>query len=251
MRSFTDNYEDNSTDAGFQFVFHCDKCGDGYKSEFIESTTYRKGRGLRGLVQGVSMLGGLIGGGAGDISSSLERGINALSERFEGMSPDWHKEHQAAFEKAMNEARERFHRCDSCSSWVCDSCFNENERLCTECAPRQEVYAAKARSDAMRRNIDEAAGSATVWKDKLEGKAKKCPACGKPAGNGKFCGHCGASLAEKKCPDCGRENPSSAKFCTYCGASMSAVKKDTVCPECGAKTEPGLRFCSECGHKLS
>ena len=250
MKSFTNNYEDNSTDAGFQFTFYCDKCGDGYKSEFVQSTTYRKGRGLRGLVQGVSMIGELFGGSAGEIGYSLERGVNVLSERFEGMTPEWHKEHQAAFEKAQSEAVKHFQRCHSCNSWVCSACYNENEGLCTECAPRQEIYVAKARSEAMRRNIDEAAESATVWKDKLESKTTICPACGKPAGNGKFCGHCGASLALKKCPDCGRENAQGAKFCSYCGAPMAGKKQDT-CPGCGAEIQPGLRFCAECGHKLS
>ena len=47
LQSFTRNYEDNSTEAGFQFTFYCDLCEDGYKSSFIESETYKKGRGLR------------------------------------------------------------------------------------------------------------------------------------------------------------------------------------------------------------
>jgi len=250
MKSFTCNYEDNSTDAGFQFTFYCDKCGDGFKSEFIQSTMYRKGRGLRGLVQGVSMIGELFGGSAGDIGYSIERSVNVLSERFEGMTPEWHKEHQAAFEKAQSEAVKHFHRCHSCNTWVCDSCFNESEGLCTECAPRQEIYVAKAKAEAMRRNIDDAAESASVWRGKLESKTTVCPVCGKPAGNGKFCGHCGASLALNKCPACGQENAQGAKFCSNCGAAMTGKKQET-CPGCGAKIKPGLRFCDECGHKLS
>jgi tRNA(Ile2) C34 agmatinyltransferase TiaS len=54
LQSFTRNYEDNSTEAGFQFTFYCDLCEDGYKSSFIESETYKKGRGLRGLAQAVA-----------------------------------------------------------------------------------------------------------------------------------------------------------------------------------------------------
>jgi hypothetical protein len=42
LQSFTRNYEDNSTDAGFQFTFYCDTCNDGYKSSFVESETYKK-----------------------------------------------------------------------------------------------------------------------------------------------------------------------------------------------------------------
>lgn len=40
-KSFTRNYQDNSTEAGFQFTFYCDICNDGYKSSFIESETYK------------------------------------------------------------------------------------------------------------------------------------------------------------------------------------------------------------------
>ncbi len=53
LKSFTRNYEDNSTEAGFQFTFYCDICSDGYKCSFIESQTYKKGKGLRGLAEGV------------------------------------------------------------------------------------------------------------------------------------------------------------------------------------------------------
>jgi hypothetical protein len=65
LKSFTRNYEDNSTEAGFQFTFYCDICQDGYKSSFIASETYKKGKGLRGLAQGAGILGNLIGGRAG------------------------------------------------------------------------------------------------------------------------------------------------------------------------------------------
>lgn len=46
LKSFTRNYQDNSTEAGFQFTFYCDICNDGYKSSFIESETYKKRKGL-------------------------------------------------------------------------------------------------------------------------------------------------------------------------------------------------------------
>ena len=49
LTAFTRNYEDNSTEAGFQFTFYCDLCHDGYKTQFIESQTYKKGSLFRGL----------------------------------------------------------------------------------------------------------------------------------------------------------------------------------------------------------
>ena len=65
------------------------------------------------------------------------------------------KEHEKAFEMAQNEAKDHFHRCHGCHLWVCDSDFNEDEGLCVECAPRQDIYVAKAKAEAMRRNIDD------------------------------------------------------------------------------------------------
>ena len=35
---FVQNYQDLSTDRGFQFKFHCDKCGNGYMTRFQTST---------------------------------------------------------------------------------------------------------------------------------------------------------------------------------------------------------------------
>ena len=89
MRAFTRNYEDNSSEAGFQFTFYCDICNDGYKSNFIESETYKRGKGLRGISQGLGMLGSLVGGVVGDIGYSAERGGHILSENFQGQSPEW------------------------------------------------------------------------------------------------------------------------------------------------------------------
>ena len=35
---FVHNYDDLSTDRGYQFKFHCDKCGNGYMTQFQAST---------------------------------------------------------------------------------------------------------------------------------------------------------------------------------------------------------------------
>ncbi len=249
LQSFTRNYEDNSTEAGFQFTFYCDLCEDGYKSSFIESETYKKGRGLRGLAQGAGVLGSLLGGRLGNLGYSLERGGSILSDRFDGMSPEWQKEHENAFERAKNEAQQHFHRCHGCRKWVCDSCYNEDEGLCTECAPRQEISVAKARAGAVQRNIEEAAESTTVWKGRLESKTTVCSTCLKPAGTGKFCNNCGASLALAVCPKCKKENAQGIRFCNHCGASMSAPST-ARCASCGEENPPGTRFCGGCGARL-
>jgi class 3 adenylate cyclase len=50
----------------------------------------------------------------------------------------------------------------------------------------------------------------------------RCSKCGSdsPAGK-KFCGDCGAPLANN-CPNCGAENPPSKRFCGDCGAALAA-----------------------------
>ena len=251
LKSFTRNYQDNSTDAGFQFTFYCDICNDGFKSSFISSTTYKKKKGVKMLGQGVSLIGNIIGGQARNIAYSAERGGNILSERFEGKSPEWQKEHEVAFEHAQNEAMQHFHRCHACNKYVCDSCFNEDEGLCTACAPRQEVYVAKTRAAAMKRNIDAAGSSATVWKGEIESKTTICPSCGKPAGTGKFCNNCGASMELKVCQQCGAKNALTVKFCNNCGNPLNAPAPATgKCPDCGTENPPGTKFCGGCGAKL-
>ena len=247
LHSFTRNHSDISTEAGFQFEFFCDCCGNGYKSTFVKSSTYEKKAKSGRFGRMASGLGGLFGGKVSDIGWALERGSEVAGNRFETESPAWRKEHEAAFDQAQEEVRPMFKKCPACNKWVCADCWNDEENLCTDCAPREASYVAQARSRAMQRNIDEAAETATVWKGKLETRTTVCPSCGRPAGSGKFCNNCGASLALNRCPNCGAEVAQGLKFCGECGCSMNAGKR---CPECGFENEPGMKFCGECGTKL-
>lgn len=254
LQAFTRNYNDNSTEAGFQFTFYCDCCNDGYVSSFIESETYKK-KGLTRLIgQGASIAGSLFGGALSNLSNTAERGSDVLSQRFAGQSPEWHKEHELAFGRAQNEAQGHFHRCPNDNKYVCDQCWNEDEGLCVSCAPRQEVYVAQARAEAMKRNIDDAGSKATVWQGAIESKTTICPSCGKPAGNGKFCNNCGASLELKECPRCGAKNALTVRFCNNCGASLEEAAAPPVpsghCAACGFDNPPGTKFCGQCGNKL-
>ena len=257
LQAFTRNYNDNSTDAGFQFTFYCDVCNDGYKSNFIQSETYNKGGLLRGAGQAAGLLGGLLGGRASSVGHSAERGVDILSGRFDGKSPEWQKEHERAFEHAQNEVKQHFHRCPNCNKYVCDQCWNEDDGMCTRCAPRQEIYVAKARAEALKRNIDKAGESATVWQGAIERKTTICPECGKPAGSGKFCNNCGASMELKECPRCGAKNALTVRFCNNCGQNLAEApqpEKAAVppgrCAACGADNPPGTKFCGSCGNRL-
>lgn len=251
MQAFTRNYDDNSTDAGFQFTFYCDNCGNGYKSSFVESSVGRKKKGVDGIARGAGLLGSLIGNKASDLGWAAERAGGFLSDRMDDRSPEWRREYDQAFADAQEEVKAQGHfaRCHSCQQWVCHDCYNEDEGMCVECAPREDIYVAQARNRAMRRNIDEAVDTETVWSGKLEAKTTVCPECGKPAGTGKFCNNCGASLARNECPRCGATMAPGIKFCNNCGSPMAGgeQQKQRFCVECGTPLEPDVRFCGGCG----
>lgn len=215
MQSFTSNFEDDSTEAGFQFEFKCDLCGDGYKTSFIESATYRKGGFFRNLTGGISSGARIFG--LDNLAYGIDRGSSFFNSKFEGMTPEWHKEHEAAFEKAMNEAKNHFHRCHGCKKWVCDDDYNEDDNLCVECSPRENTEVAKARAERMVEQIREKASEASIFSGSIDKRQVVCHVCGKPVSQGKFCNNCGAQI------------------------SMSNCKK------CNAKLQPGSKFCSECG----
>ena len=94
LHSFTRNYNDLSTDAGFQYEFYCDCCGNGFKSTFKESSTYNSRKRTEGFGRGVGILSGLLGGRLGSIGNAIESGANVLRDRMEDRSPQWRKEQE-------------------------------------------------------------------------------------------------------------------------------------------------------------
>lgn len=136
------------------------------------------------------------------------------------MTPEWHKEHEKAFEVAQNEAKGYFTRCPKCSKWVCDSDWNEEDGLCVSCAPRANVEVASARADKRVQDIKEKAGETQVFTGDIEGKQTVCPRCKKPASEGKFCTNCGANMSLLKCENCGTESPLGTRFCGECGERL-------------------------------
>ena len=218
LQPFTDNFSDNSTEAGFQFTFNCHICGEGYQTKFISSKSYNTGRAAK-------TIGGLFGAAAQmlgkyNVGYGVERATDVLGEKFGEMSPQWRKEHDSTFELAQTEAKAHFHRCPKCTNWVCENCWNEQENLCVECAPREAVEVAAARAQKRAEDIQAKAQATQVFTGPIEGKQTICPVCGKPAGVGKFCVNCGAPLGMIVCSKCGAKNPSGTKFCGECGTKL-------------------------------
>jgi len=208
---FVSNYDDMSTDRGFQFEFRCDRCGSGYRTRFKPSMTGT----IAGVMDSANSIFGGIFGTAANIGEQVR-------------SAGWQKARDDAFSEAVSEIRPEFIQCPRCMNWVCrDKCWNTKKGLCKECAPDLGVEMAAAQAS---RSVEEVwAHAAMAEEDKKldteawrEGITAMCPKCETPlATNAKFCPNCGAPLKPKNnCPECGAKLLPNAKFCADCGAKI-------------------------------
>jgi hypothetical protein len=186
MQSFTSNFEDKSTEQGFQFIFKCEICGSGYESAFVASKDAKE----KAMFNKVSQFGGMFSSRA-----SLAGALGGQAYQ----TPEWNKEREAALKKASDEAMTHFHQCPKCHKYVCDNDWAKDVSLCS----------VDAKADAEAKAAAAAPAAPAV-----------CPKCGQPSGGGKFCNSCGAPLGPPKCAACGTENAPGAKFCGGCGAKL-------------------------------
>jgi len=201
---FTDNYQDLSTENGFQFKFVCESCGNGYMSSWKPNTVGIAGSLLRGAGQ---MFGGVFGTAAAG-SYEIQKAVGGPA-------------HDKAMTEAVGEVRPLFHQCKHCGQWVCgEICWNAERSLCTKCAP---ILQREMASQQAQIAVEQAAEKLRA-RDQTEGvnfdatTVVVCPACGAEAQGGKFCQACGGSLAPKTdCQRCGSKLTPGAKFCPECG----------------------------------
>lgn len=209
--AFTKNYTDHSNNEGYQFEFHCDKCGSGYRSTYVANKL--------GMASGfLSAAADLFGSGA---LGSVANAGNQLKDNLRGKAWD------EAFANAVAELKPKFHQCKRCGQWVCpEVCWNDKASLCKACAPDLAEETAAAQADALRFQVasqmHSKAASADLVGDidiKKQGSAASCPHCKAPATGGKFCGECGKPMvaAPATCK-CGAQIPGAAKFCPECGS---------------------------------
>lgn len=204
---FTKNYDDLSTDRGYQFDFFCDVCGNGYRSPYQPNAMGTAGAVLRGAS---NLLGGFLGN-VGDAAYDVNRAVGG-------------KAHDEAFRKAVEAARPHFRQCHRCGQWVCpEVCWNEERGLCVECAPKLEQEMASAQAEAQIDQMREKMRNTDFVKDLnvVDRAVARCPECGAETKGGKFCLECGAKLqAETTCAKCGAKLPEKAKFCLECGTPV-------------------------------
>ena len=204
---FTNNYQDLSTENGYQFKFFCESCGNGYMSSWKANATGIAGSVLRGAG---SVLGGIFGRAAAG-THEIQRAIGGPA-------------HDAALGEAVAEIKPLFLQCKRCGQWVCrEICWNAERSLCKKCAPilQREMAAAQAGIAV------EQATEKLRARDQTEGVnfdttvVVHCPKCGAEARGGKFCPECGATLAPKtECPKCGAKVAPGTKFCQECGQKL-------------------------------
>jgi membrane protease subunit (stomatin/prohibitin family) len=201
---FTGNYQDLSTDRGYQFKFLCEKCGNGYLSSFQVSKL-----GMASSIMRAA--GNLFGGTLG----------NAANSTYEIQRAVGSQAHDAALKEAADEISKQFKQCTRCGKWVCEPvCWNRKMQLCETCAPDLDEETAAAQADAARSQIQEKARSVdwTAQRDIGTARAVVCPSCNAKTQGGKFCPECGAALSVKKrCAKCGTEAEGDPKFCPECG----------------------------------
>jgi len=204
---FTRNHTDHSTDKGYQFEFFCDRCGNGFMSEFKPSAAGMASSALRAA-------GGLLGGILGQVGSStyeIERAVQGPA-------------HDKAFREAIEATKPSFRLCPKCAKWVClTSCWNTQRSLCYECAPDVETELAAAQAQSTVDQIREKVAAQDLTRDiDLTSQAVAlCPACGARTEGAKFCPECGKPLRPRtECPKCGTKLEAKARFCPECGTKI-------------------------------
>jgi hypothetical protein len=196
---FTGNYEDLSTDRGYQFRFRCEKCGNGYLSTFRVS---KLGMASSAVRAASDLFGGIFGRAANS-AYEIQRAVGGTA-------------HDAALKEAAEEISKQFRQCSRCGKWVCEAiCWNRKMQLCESCAPDPDEEAAAANAEVAKEQAHARARSAG---DPAPAAETVCSACGAKAQRGKFCSECGAALPTKKhCGRCGAEADGNARFCAQCG----------------------------------
>ena len=205
---FTDNYTDRSTEAGYQFEFYCERCGNGYKSGFQASALGVGTKVLRGL-------GGVLGGRLGNAGYAGQH----IKDLTESQAKD------KALREATEEMKPYFNQCHRCGQWVCkEICWNEEYGLCVNDSPKLEQELASMQSEAQMQQVREKVQQVDFASDvNVERRqVALCPNCGAEAEHsGKFCPNCGQALSMPvTCGRCGTESPRGTKFCPECGNQL-------------------------------
>lgn len=212
---FTQNSRDLSNaygdDAGFEFEFYCQRCGDTWRSGF---ENYTLGRASGWLRRASSMASNVTSNVGWDVANT----VGGLADA------GWHKARDAAFQRAISKADGHFNRCAKCTQHVCEKCWNAERGMCRNCAPDVQAEVEQARAEgevhAARSAAAEAGAKLAQGIDVTTERQLVCPQCRTETHGAKFCPECGHKMGgPATCVSCSTEIPVGAKFCPECGTA--------------------------------
>lgn len=134
---------DTSNQTGFQFSYTCPNCQKPLQAPFVESKSYKKGQMIRGIGSFIgtaaSVVGNLTGKyNIGSIGYDVQRGVDAVTNQFQNMSPEWKKEHDGALETAKKFFAQHCDQCEGVKGQgkFCTNCGAPNTsgaKFCSKC----------------------------------------------------------------------------------------------------------------------
>lgn len=200
------NYDDQSDEHGYRFLFRCDKCNAGFRSNYVEADSNKKRDFIEIATKTISLSTEIIDaipiGGKPDLSetsSKQEELADTISHRYESMSPEWQRGYDETLKAAQEEIKKFFKNCPACGRWVCAKDWNTQKQLCND--------------DSLQR---------------------RCPNCNEVVDSVKFCTQCGHSL-QLTCPKCRAVASADREFCGECGTRLmkqnAARKKESKRPK--------------------
>ena len=210
---FSNNYRDlcerYGTGAGFQFEFSCSRCNDTWRSPF---EAYVGGRAAGWANKAAGVAWGLFGRAGNEVSTA----VDGLAGAGYGNARD------AAFQRAIDNAKGHFNRCARCTSYVCGRCWNAGQGLCLNCAPDTAAEALAAQQRGLNDMVSQRAYSAGQQNgqsyDVDTPRQLVCPQCRTETHGAAFCPGCGHRLAQEvQCGQCSAALPEGAAFCPSCG----------------------------------
>jgi hypothetical protein len=200
---FTGNYDDLSTDRGYQFksIARSATTATCRASRPRRWACWDRQRGWRAVCSAGSS-------GAWPTAHTRSSAVGGGA-------------HDSALKEAVEEISPIFKQCSRCGNWVCEPiCWNKKAGLCETCAPDLDEEMAAAQAEAAREQVQTKAREVdwTKARDIAQVSGAVCPSCGAKTEGGKFCMECGGSLnPKKKCGQCACEAEGSPKFCPDCG----------------------------------
>lgn len=205
---FTSNYHDLSNTDGYQFEFHCDRCGNGYRSAYQRN---------------VAATGQRVAQGRGNLFGGRFYGVTSAADRLLDRSTNSEAKDRA-LNKAVTEISPHFHQCRGCGDWVCgDVCWNEQVGQCVRCSPVASEELAQLQAEARRYQVRDKLREVDLTSEMTldEQSHPRCGSCGSQSHGGKFCSSCGSALSvEVTCSSCSHTNPAGALFCLQCGTGL-------------------------------